>query len=275
MDVSRANPQVIYGMYEGLQVSRDGGRTWRVVGALPEDTFDLAASARDPDKLYAAARGGLFVSEDGGQSWASATMQRRPATMVHVVESGRVYAFVYGVGLLAGDGTDQGWELRSDRFADRYLIHMANNPANPEVLHVVSDAGAIVTSRDGGRTWVSYVGHDRESPEQVAEAGQLYGRLCQSCHGAKGVGERPEDPHATDEYGFVAPPLDDSSHGWHHGDGDLVRTILNGSPRNPRMMPFKELVTEGDAKNLVAYIKSLWSFRSLACQGARHMGCMH
>jgi photosystem II stability/assembly factor-like uncharacterized protein len=275
MDVSRANPHVIYGMYEDLQLSRDGGRTWRVVGALPEDTFDLASSSRDPDKLYAAARGGLFVSEDGGLRWATATIQRRPATMVHVLEDGRVYAFVYGVGLMTYDDVDPGWQLRSQRFADRYLIHMAGHPTNPEVLHVVSDTGAILTSGDGGRTWVSYVGHDWESPERLAEASRLYDRLCQSCHGAKGVGERPDDPSAIDEYGFVAPALDDSSHGWHHGDGDLVRTILDGSPRNPRMIPFKELVTEGDARTLVAYIKSLWSFRSLACQGARHMRCMH
>jgi mono/diheme cytochrome c family protein len=275
MAVSRANPQVIYGMYRGLQVSRDGGRTWRVVGKLPKDTFDLAASARNPDRIYAAARGGLFVSEDGGGSWAPATTQRRPATMVHVAEDGRVYAFVYGVGRLLGDESDQGWELRSDRFADRYLTHMASDAAKPAVLHVVADTGAVVTSRDGGRSWVSYVGHDRESPEQIAGAGRLYARLCQSCHGGKGVGERPENLRATDEYGFVAPPLDDSSHGWHHSDDGLARTILNGSPRNPRMIPFGDLVTDHDARNLVAYIKSLWSFRSLACQGARHMRCMH
>jgi photosystem II stability/assembly factor-like uncharacterized protein len=274
MDVSGAAPQLIYGMYQGLQVSRDGGRTWRIAGKLPKDTFDLAASARDPDELYAAARSGLFVSNDGGQSWSPATMQRRPATMVHVAVSGRVYAFVYGMGLLAGDDRGQGWELRSDQFADRYMIHMASDPSKPDVLHVVADTGAIVTSRDGGRSWVSYVGHDWESSQRVAEAGQLYGKLCQSCHGAKGMGEVPGDSNAMDEYGFVAPALDDSAHGWHHGDGDLVRTILNGSSRNPRMIPFKELVTENEARSLVAYIKSLWGFRSLACQGARHMRCM-
>jgi mono/diheme cytochrome c family protein len=266
MDVSRADPKVIYGLYKGLQVSRDGGQTWRVAGA---------ASARDPQRVYAGARGGLFVSEDGGANWTAATMWPRPTPLVHVAADGRVYAFVYGVGLLAGDDAGGKWELRSERFADRYLVHMASDPANPEVLHVVADTGAIVTSKDGGRTWASYLGHDRESPELVAAAGRLYGKLCQSCHGDKGIGERPEDIHGTDEYGFVAPPLDDSSHGWHHGDRDLTQTILNGSPRNPRMMPFQELITPSEAGNLVAYIKSLWSFRSLACQGARHMRCMH
>jgi len=275
MDVSPADPRVIYGMFKGLQVSRDGGRTWRTVGTLPKDTFDLAVSARNPNRLYAAARGGLFTSDDGGERWRPAIMQRRPATLVHVTRDGRVYAFVYGHGLLAGNEAEAEWELRSSRFADRYLIHMASDPARPEVLHAVADTGAIMTSRDGGRTWASYVGHDRERSARIAEGARLYGRLCRSCHGARGIGERPENPGAMDEYGFVAPPLDDSAHGWHHSDTNLARTILNGSPRNPRMLPFAELVSEDQAGSLVAYIKSLWSFRSLACQGARHMRCMH
>jgi mono/diheme cytochrome c family protein len=152
---------------------------------------------------------------------------------------------------------------------------MAIDPNDPDRIHVVADTGAIVTSRDGGRTWVSYIGHDRETPERVAAARKTFEEYCQSCHGEKGVGERPKDIHGQDEYGFVAPPLDNSSHGWHHDDGNLAYTILNGSPRNPRMLAFKEIISEEDAKNTVAYIKSLWNFRSLACQGAMHMKCMH
>jgi hypothetical protein len=113
MDVSRADPKVIYGMYKGLQVSRDGGRTWRQAGPLPKDTFDLAASARASDTLYAATRGGLMVSRDGGGNWTRAYLERRPATLVHVAEGGRVYAFVYGVGFLAGEEPGLGWQVRS------------------------------------------------------------------------------------------------------------------------------------------------------------------
>ena len=275
MAVSRADPKVVYGTFKGLQVSRDGGRSWRNAGPVPDKTFDLAGSARDADTVYAAAMGGLFISRDGGRNWTPAFMQKRPATLVEVSAAGRVYAFVYGVGLMMSEESSPGWKVRSADFADRYPVAMAIDPTDPDRIHIVADTGAIVTSKDGGRTWVSYKGHDRETPEIVAAARKTYEEYCQSCHGENGVGERPKDIHGQDEYGFVAPPLDNSSHGWHHDDGNLAHTILNGSPRNPRMLAFKEIMSEEDAKNTVAYIKSLWNFRSLACQGARHMKCMH
>jgi mono/diheme cytochrome c family protein len=40
------------------------------------------------------------------------------------------------------------------------------------------------------------------------------------------------------------------------------------------MAAFKDTLSGEDVENVVAYIKSLWNFRSLACQGARHMACM-
>ena len=275
MAVSRADPNIIYGMYNGLQVSRDAGRSWRKVGPLPMKTFALAASARDATTVYAAAMGGLFVSRDEGQNWRLAFTQPRPSTLVQVLGTGRIYAYIWGVGLVVGNEPGTNWQVRSNDFGDRYPVKLAVDPRDPERIHVISDTGAIVTSRDGGRTWVSYMGHDRETPKLIAAARKTYEQYCQSCHGKNGVGERPKDMYAQDSYGFVAPPLDNSAHGWHHTDDGLAYTILNGSSRNPRMLPFKDMISEEDARNVVAYIKSLWSFRSLACQGVRHMRCMH
>src|SRR3546814_17211897 len=65
MDVSAADPSVIYGLYGDVQVSHDGGKTWEIAGAPQADVFDLAASATNPDIVYAAARNGLMVSGDG------------------------------------------------------------------------------------------------------------------------------------------------------------------------------------------------------------------
>lgn len=274
MAVSRADPNVIYGMFKGLQVSRDGGKTWQAAGTVPEKTFSLSGSARDPETVYAAAMGGMFVSRDGGLDWEPAFMRQRPTTLVGVSASARIYAFVYQAGLMMKEEGGANWKVRSADFADRYPIGLAIDPSDADRIHVVADTGAIVTSKDGGRSWVSYMGHDRESPELVAAARKTYETYCQSCHGENGVGEKPKDMNSQDEYGFVAPPLDNSSHGWHHADGNLAHTILNGSPRNPRMLAFKDLISEEEAMNAVAYIKSLWNFRSLACQGAMHMKCM-
>jgi len=275
MAVSRADPNIIYGMYNGLQVSRDAGRSWRKVSPLPMKTFALAASARDATTVYAAAMGGLFVSRDEGRNWRLAFTQPRPATLVQVLGTGRVYAYIWGVGLVVGNEPGTNWQVRSNDFGDRYPVKLAVDPRDPERIHVISDTGAIVTSKDGGRTWESYMGHDRETPKLIAAARKTYEQYCQSCHGKNGAGERPRDMYAQDQYGFVAPPLDNSAHGWHHTDDGLLHTILNGSSRNPRMLPFKDMISEEDARNVVAYIKSLWSFRSLACQGVRHMRCMH
>lgn len=118
------------------------------------------------------------------------------------------------------------------------------------------------------------------SPTLVAEGEKLFNANCTKCHGDKGIGES-SDVYIRDERGDLvatpaAPPLDDTAHAWHHTDGELVGIILNGSPqRNTRMMAWKEILSEDDARAIVAYIKSLWSQKSLECQGPKHMnpGC--
>jgi mono/diheme cytochrome c family protein len=84
-------------------------------------------------------------------------------------------------------------------------------------------------------------------------------------------------PSARDENSSrLAPALNDDAHGWHHADDQFMATILSGSPRNKRMAAWKDNgLTQDNARNLVAYIKSLWSFRSLVCQGGRYIRCRH
>jgi mono/diheme cytochrome c family protein len=272
--ISHADPEIVYAVANELQISRDAGRTWKSGGKLPADVFGLAASSVKVGALYIATKGGLLFSRDDGVSWKPAYAAPRPATMVRAAPGGRLYAFVYGIGLITTQEPGLAWETLSRDFADRYILDLALDPGDPKRLYATVDTGAIMTSGDGGKSWTSFEGSHRATAANIARGKQLYEDNCQACHGVGGIGESPGDPSARDEYGFKAPALNDDAHGWHHSDKNLSATVLNGSSRNERMVAFKETLSDEDVDNVIAYVKSLWSFRSLACQGARHMSCM-
>jgi hypothetical protein len=70
MDVSPADPKVIYGSYGKIQVSRDSGSTWAIAGDAPAGLIALAASSLDAKQLYGATEKGLYISEDAGTTGA-------------------------------------------------------------------------------------------------------------------------------------------------------------------------------------------------------------
>ena len=273
--VSAANPERLYGLYDGLQMSDDGGRSWAVAGALPGNVFDIAASGAHADTLYAAAREGLFVSRDAGRSWQEAFTMPKAATAVHVTASGRLYAFIYGFGLVQAQEPALKWNLVSAEYGNRAIMKLASDPAKPERLLALADTGAVLLSEDGGQSWTGLEGSHKAVAAILDKGRRIYRDSCQDCHGVDGVGERPDDIYAEDEYGYVAPPMDDSAHAWHHSDRNLVEVILAGSPRNQRMIAWRDVLALEEVESVVAYIKSLWSFRGHACQGARHMSCQH
>lgn len=276
LQFSKANPKTVYGLTNGLRVSEDGGKTWREVGVLPEALIHFATSAKAVKTLYAATQKGLLISRDQGASWKPANLPGGVASMVHVTGKGKVYAFVIGVGLLAAQEPSLKWETISSKFEDRILLRMVDDPAKPGRLYAATVTGAVVTSVDGGKNWLAYEGSHNANPKTIAKGKKLFNTYCQACHGpsAKGqqatAGFNPNSPPP-----IMAPALDDSAHGWHHSDANIINTILNGSPREGSpMIAWKGQLSRADAQSLAAYIKSLWSFRSIACQGARHMACM-
>ncbi|NQU57576.1 MAG: c-type cytochrome [Rhodospirillales bacterium] len=272
--VSPKNPNVLYGAGKDLQVSRDGGVNWTRVGSVPEKLFSIAASTTNENMLYAATMAGLLVSRDGGVEWLPANVKNGPATMVYVSPEGRVFAFVYGSGLITAQEPGMDWKVVAEDFQDRVLMGMAISDDDPKRLYAYADTGRVMISNNSGQSWSSLEGSDKANEQTVSKGRKLFEDNCAACHGERGIGERPDDPNAKDEYGFVAPALNNDAHGWHHPDMQIIETILNGSPRNERMIAWKEQLSRQEAEQLVAYIKSLWNFRSLACQGSRHMTCM-
>jgi photosystem II stability/assembly factor-like uncharacterized protein len=155
MTVSPVDPQVIYGAYGHLQVSGDGGKTWSVAGTAPERLIDLAASAKDANRLYAATQDGLLVSPDGGRSW-SAAIDGAPVTLVEVTADGTLYAFIPGRGLVRSSEGELNFADVGDEWGDRVLLHIAVDSANPERIFVASHHGDVLASEDGGETWKAF-----------------------------------------------------------------------------------------------------------------------
>jgi photosystem II stability/assembly factor-like uncharacterized protein len=155
MTVSFANPEVLYGAYGALQVSRDAGKTWSVIGPLPAKLIDLAASAKDANTLYAATEGGLMASRDGGQTWET-VIDGAPVSLIEVTADGSLHAFVLGRGLVRAAEADMNFETTAADWGDQILLHMAVDPADSNRMFVASHQGDIFASTDGGTNWAAF-----------------------------------------------------------------------------------------------------------------------
>ena len=153
MDISRADPNVLYGLYGAIQVSRDGGKSWTVAGAPEARVIDLAAAAVSPDIVFAATMEGIAISRDAGATWEPTGPQGAPVSMIQTAPDGSTYAFIVGTGLVRSPGSALDWKPVSNDFGERVLLHLAADPADPARLFAVTDEGRIVASVDSGKTW--------------------------------------------------------------------------------------------------------------------------
>jgi mono/diheme cytochrome c family protein len=274
LSVSRLDSANLAGLDEKIRLSTDGGLSWKTLETTPEKTFSVALSGADSSRIFAATMAGVMVRDDHGMSWKKSDTGEAPATAIASLSGGRVAAFVYGTGVIMADEATLDWQITATGFEDRYLRVLAEAPSAPGTLYAVADTGAILLSRDGGKSWFSFEGNDLAVPERIEAGKTLYADNCQACHGVGGIGENPADPSAQDEFGFKAPALNDATHAWHHSDAGLRATIHEGSSRNERMIAWQEVLSDDEIDSILAYVKSTWSIRSQACQGARHMACM-
>ena len=148
-------------------------------------------------------------------------------------------------------------------------------PVTPSRLVARNHYGKLIASENYGDDWYKLRGPYHPQTDAEKRGHDIYIEKCQSCHGVDGVGETYSRQALTDKNYFMAPALDESAHAWHHTDQQLAELILEGSSRTQRMAAWKNAdVSDADARDLVAYIKSLWTQRELDCQGPKHMECM-
>lgn len=153
MTVSPADPDVLYGLFKGIQVSHDGGKTWAIAGPAPDQTIDLAAVADAAGHLYAGTMTGLMESQDFGANWTTVDLTSVPVTAVEIEGSGFVQAFAAGEGLYRLDPASGVWRKLASAFGDQIILHMAADTRVPGRLAAVTQDSTLIASADGGRTW--------------------------------------------------------------------------------------------------------------------------
>ncbi len=128
--VAATDEATLVGTFEsGLHRSTDGAETFERVGeALPDAVTSLAVSPHDPAVVWAGTEPSrVFRSDDGGRTWTE-----RP-------------------GLTDLESADE-WSF-PPRPHTHHVRWLEPHPTEPGRLYVGIEAGALVRTDDGGRTW--------------------------------------------------------------------------------------------------------------------------
>lgn len=223
------------GKESGLFKSTDGGTTWKqltkglpsIADGLGRIGFCIAAS--NTRRLYAcvdaAKGGGVYKSDDGGESWNQENIDQRlwdrGSDFAECKVDPKNADIVYIANVVTWKSNDAGKTWKAFRGApggDDYH-RLWFNPDHPEIILLCSDQGAEI-SVNAGETWSSWYNQPTAQFYHVSTDNafpyNVYGGQQES--GSVGIVSRGNDgqttfrewhPVGVEEYGYVAAdPLD-------------------------------------------------------------------
>lgn len=225
------------GKESGLFKSTDGGTTWKkITNGLPTTDQGLGRigfciAPSNSKRMYATVdagrEGGIYRSDDGGESWKRMVSDNRywgrASDFAEVKVDPKNEDIVYSANIVTWKSIDGGKTWNAFRGApggdDYHRIWI--NPINPEIILLASDQGAIITV-NGGKTFSSWynqptaqfyhVSTDNAFPYNVYSGQQESGSVGIASRGNDGgITYREWHPVGAQEYGYVAvDPLDNN-----------------------------------------------------------------
>jgi len=251
--IDQNNPKIVYadiwaarqgpwengawnGTESGLFKSEDGGTTWRrLTKGLPTTTEDglgrigFTIAPSNSNRMYATVdaekNGGIYRSDDAGESWYLLTtdgrLWGRGSDFAEVKVDPKNADIVYSANVVLWKSTDGGKNWTGIKGApggdDYHRIWI--NPNDPKIMALGIDQGGIVTV-NGGETWSSWynqptaqfyhVSTDNSFPYNVLGGQQESGSVGIASRSNDGnITFREWHPVGVEEYGYVAAdPLD-------------------------------------------------------------------
>jgi photosystem II stability/assembly factor-like uncharacterized protein len=225
------------GKESGLFKSTDGGATWKKLTAglpTPEQglgRIGFCIAPSNSNRLYATVDagkfGGIYRSDDAGESWTNINADERywgrGSDFAEVKVDPKNADIVYTAAVVVWKSMDGGKNWAAFRGApggdDYHRIWI--NPDNTNIMLIANDQGAIVTV-NGGETFSSWynqptaqfyhVSADNSFPYNVYSGQQESGSVGIASRGNDGeITFREWHPVGAEEYGYVvADPLDNN-----------------------------------------------------------------
>jgi photosystem II stability/assembly factor-like uncharacterized protein len=219
------------GPTSGLFKSTDGGTSWKqLTKGLPTAAqklgrIGIGIAPSDPNRIYALVdapqAGGVYRSDDAGQSWRRIHNNRRVwgrgSDFAEIKVDPKNPDLVYVANTSTYRSTNGGHTFTAFKGApggdDYHTVWI--NPEDPQIILLASDQGATI-SVNGGQTWSSWYNQPTAQFYHVITDNQfpfwVYGGQQES--GSVGIASRGNDgqitirewhPVGVEEYGYVAP----------------------------------------------------------------------